>query len=189
MPSSHLILCCLLLLLPSNFPSIKVVSNELALCIWCPMDWSFSISLSNECSGLISFKIDWFDVHLCWHHSSKASILQLSPFFMVQLSHLCVTTGKTIPLTRRTFVGKLMSTCIISSSVTQLCPTLCDPVDCSMPGLPVHHQLLEFTQTHVHWVSDAIQLSHLLSSPPPLAFNLSQHQGLFKSGGQSIGVS
>ena len=66
------------------------------------------------------------------------------------------------------------------SSVAQLCPTLCDPMDCSTPGLPVHHQLLEFTQTHVHWVSDAIQPSHPLSSPSPPAFNLSPHQGLFK---------
>ena len=66
------------------------------------------------------------------------------------------------------------------SSVAQLCPTLCDPVDCSTPGLPVHHQLLEFTQTHVHWVGDAIQPSHPLSSPSPPAFNLSKHQGLFK---------
>ena len=80
------------------------------------------------------------------------------------------------------------------SSVTQSCLTLCDPRNCSTPGLPVHHQLLEFTQTHVHWVGDAIQPSHPLSSPSPPAFNLSQHQGLFKwelltSGGQSIGVS
>ena len=81
------------------------------------------------------------------------------------------------------------------SSVTQSCLTFCDPMDCSMPGLPVHHQLPEFTQTHVHWVSDAIQPSHPLSSPSPPAFNLSQHQDLFKwvhfftSGGQSIGVS
>ena len=81
------------------------------------------------------------------------------------------------------------------SSVAQSCPTLCDPIDCSTPGLPVHHQLLEFTQTHVHWVCDAIQLSHPLSSPSPPAFNLSQHQGFFSvnqffiSGGQSIGVS
>ena len=81
------------------------------------------------------------------------------------------------------------------SSVTQSCPTLCNPMDCSSPGLPVHHQLLKFTQTHVHWVSDAIQPSHSLSSPSPPAFNLSQHQGLFNwsqlfpSGGQSIGVS
>ena len=66
------------------------------------------------------------------------------------------------------------------SSVVQSCPTLCDPMDCSTPGLPVHHQLLEFTQTHVHWVSDAIQTSHPLSSPSPPTFNLSQHQGLFK---------
>ena len=66
------------------------------------------------------------------------------------------------------------------SSVTQSCSTLCDPMDCSMPGLPVHHQLLEFTQTHVHWVGDAIQPSHPLSSPSPPGFNLSQHQGLFK---------
>ena len=80
------------------------------------------------------------------------------------------------------------------NSVTWLCLTLCDPMDCSMPDLPVHHQLPEFTQTHVHWVSDAIQPSHLLSSPSPPTFSLSQHQGLFKwvsssRGGQSIGVS
>ena len=81
------------------------------------------------------------------------------------------------------------------SLVAQLCPTLWDPMDCSTPGLPVHHQLLEFTQTHVHWVDDVIQPSHPLSTPSPPAFNLSQHQGLFKwchlftSGGQGIGVS
>ena len=78
------------------------------------------------------------------------------------------------------------------SSVTQSCPTFCNPMDCSTPGLPIHHQLLELTQTHVHWVSDAIQPSHPLSSPSPPTFNLSQHQGLFKwvkPGGQSIGVS
>ena len=80
------------------------------------------------------------------------------------------------------------------NSVTWLCLTLCDPMDCSMPDLPIHHQLPEFTQTHVHWVGDAIQPSHLLSSPSPPTFNLSQHQGLFKwvsssCGGQSIGVS
>ena len=85
--------------------------------------------------------------------------------------------------------------CVIISSVTQLCPTLCDPMDCSTPGFPVYHQLLELTQSHVHWVSDAIQPSCPLSSPSPAAFNLSQHQGLFQlsqfftSDGQSIGVS
>ena len=82
----------------------------------------------------------------------------------------------------------------MSSSVAQSCPTLCDPMNSSTPGLPVHHQLLEFTQTHVHWVGDAIQLSHSLSSPSPPAFNLSQHQSFqmsqpFASGGQSTGVS
>ena len=88
-----------------------------------------------------------------------------------------------------------LSSVVQFSSVAQLCPTFCDPMDCSTPGLPVHQQLLEFTQTHVHWVGDAIQPSHPLSSPPPPAFSLFQHQGLFQwvsfftSGGQSIGVS
>ena len=82
-------------------------------------------------------------------------------------------------------ISKILKYCMLLyslqlSSVTQLCPTLCDPIDCSTPGLPVHHQLLESTQTHVHWVGDAIQPSHPLSSPSPPAFNLSQHQGLFK---------
>ena len=74
-------------------------------------------------------------------------------------------------------------------SVTQSCPTLCDPMDCSMPGFPVLHHLLELSQTHVHWISDAIQPSHPLSPPSPPAFNLSQHQGFFQSGGQSIRAS
>ena len=179
MPSNHLILCCLLLL-PANFPGIRVFSNELALCIWCPVDWSFSTSLSNECSGLISFKIDWLDIHLCQHHSLKASILQLSAFFMIQLSHLYVTTGKTIALTRWIFVGKLMSTCI-SSSVQSLSHVWLFVI----PWTAAHQASLsitnsQFTQTHCHWVNDAIQPSHPLSSPSPLTFNLSQHQGLFK---------
>ena len=113
-PSSHLILCRSLLLLPSG-----IFSNELALCIRWPKYWSFSfkISLSNEHSGLISFRIDWLDLlavqgtlkSLLQHHSSKASILRRSAFFMVQLSHPYMTTGKTIALTRRIFVGKVMS--------------------------------------------------------------------------------
>ena len=116
MPSTHLILYHLLLLLPSIFPSIRVISNESALCIRWPMYWSFSfnISPSNEYSGLISFRIDWLDllaVHgtlksLLQHHSSKASILWYSAFFLVQLSHPYMTTGKTIALTRWTLVGK-----------------------------------------------------------------------------------
>ena len=119
MPSNHLILCHPLLLLPSIFPSIRVFSNELALGIRWPKYWSFSfsISLSNEYSGLISLRIDRFDFlavqgtlkSLLQYHSSKASILQLSAFFMVQISHPYMTTGKTIALTRWTFVGKVMS--------------------------------------------------------------------------------
>ena len=119
MPSNHLILCHPLLLLPSIFPSIRVFSNKSALRIRCPKYWSFrfSISPSNEYSGLISFRMDWLDllaVHgtlksLLQHHSSKASIIPRSAFFIVQLSQPYVTTGKTIALTRRTFVGKVMS--------------------------------------------------------------------------------
>ena len=119
MPSNHLILYRSLLLLPSIFPSIKVFSNESALCIRWPKYWSFSfnISPSSEHPGLISFRMDWLDllaVHgilksLLYHHSSKASSLRHSAFFAVQLSHPYVTTGKTIALTRHTFVGKVMS--------------------------------------------------------------------------------
>ena len=119
MPSNHLILCGPLLLLPSIFPNIRAFSNESALRIRWPKYWgfSFSISPSNEQSGLISFRIDWLDLlavqgtlkNLLQHHSSKASILQRSAFFIVQLSHPYVTTGKTIVLTRWTFVGKVMS--------------------------------------------------------------------------------
>jgi len=122
-PPNHLIFCHPLLLLPSIFPSIKVFSNETALCIRWPKYWSFSFSISpsNEYSEFISFRIDWFDL-LAVHQ--------------IRL-------------------------------VAQSCPTLCDPMNHSTPGLPVHHQLPEFTQTHVHWVSDAIQPSHPLTSPSP----------------------
>ena len=119
MPSNHLILCHSLLLLPSIFPNIRVFCNELALHIRWPKYWnfSFSISLSSEYSGLISFRIDWFDLlavqgtlkSLLQHHGSKTSISQHSAFFMVQLSHPYMTIGKTIALTRRTFVRKIMS--------------------------------------------------------------------------------
>ena len=123
MPSKHLILCHPLLLLPSIFPSIRVFSNESVLCIMWPKYWSFSFSISpsNEYSGLISFRIDWFDLlavqgtlkSLLQHHSSKASILQCLAFFTVQLSHPYMTTGKTTALTSRTFVGKAMSLLLI----------------------------------------------------------------------------
>ena len=134
MPSTHLILCHLLLLLPSIFPSIRVFSNESAHHIKWPKYWSFSfnISPSNKYSGLISFRIDWFDLlvvqgtlkSLLQHHSSKPSILQCPAFFIVQLSHPYMTTGKTIALTRQTFVGKVISLFfnILSSLVITFLP-------------------------------------------------------------------
>ena len=117
--TNHLILCRPLVLLPSIFPRIRVFSNESVLCTKWPKYWSFSFSISpsSEYSGLISFRIDWFDLlavqrtlkSLLQYHSTKASILQCSAFFMVQLSHPYMTTGKTIALTRQTFVGKVTS--------------------------------------------------------------------------------
>ena len=184
-----------------------------------------NISPSNEYPGLISFRMDWLDLlavqgtlkSLLQHHSSNTSILRCSAFSTVQLSHPYMTTGKTIALTRQTFVCKAMSLLfnmlsrllitflprskrlliswlqspsapsaaysvgiIWCCSVAQSCPTLCDPMNRSTPGLPVHHHLLEFTQTHIRRVSDAIQPSHPLSSPSPPAPNPSQHQGLFQ---------
>ena len=119
MPSNHLILCHPLLLPPSIFSSIRVFSNESVLRIRWPKYWSFSVNISpsNEYSGLISFRMDWLDLlavlgtrkSLLQHHSSKASILQCSAFFIVQLSHPYMTTRKTIALIRRTFVGKVLS--------------------------------------------------------------------------------
>ena len=148
---SHLILYRPLLLLPPIPPSIRVFSNESTLHMRWPEYWSFSFSIipSKEHPGLISFRMDWLDllaVHgtiksLLQHHSSKASILWCSAFFTVQLSHPYMTTGKTIAL---------YFSSVQFSSVAQSYPTLCDPMNCSTPGLPVHHHLPEFTQTHVH---------------------------------------
>ena len=165
MPYNHLVLCLPLFLLPSIFPSIRVICKKLALCIRCPQYWSFSFSIipSNEYSGLISFRIDLFDLlavqgilkSLLQHHSLKASIIWCSTFFMVQLSYLSVTTGKTIALTLWTFVGKVMSLLFNMLPATaaakslQSCPTLCDPMDCTTPDLPVLHHLPELSQTHV----------------------------------------
>ena len=119
MPSNHFILCCPLLLLPSIFPSIRVFPSESVLCIRWPKYWSFSFSISpsNEHPGLIFFRMDWLDLlavqgtlkSLLQQHSSKASILRHSAFFIVQLSHAYMPTGNTIALTRRTFVGKVIS--------------------------------------------------------------------------------
>ena len=136
MPSNHLIFCCPLLLLPSILPTIRVFSNVSILHIWWPKDWSFSFSVSpfNEYSGLISFRIDWFDLlavqgtlkSLLQHHSSKASILWCSAFFMVQLSHQYMTTGKTIALTAAAAAAKSRQSCL----------TLCEPMAGSPPGSP-----------------------------------------------------
>ena len=357
MASHHLIFCHPLLILPSIFLRIRVFSKELALYTSWPKYWNFSFSInpSNEYSGLISLRIDWFDLlavqgtlkSLLWHHNSKALILQLSAFFVVQLSHLYMTTAKTITLTMQTFVGKMMSLlfntlsrlviaflprskCLLISwlhslstvilepkktksitvsmfspsichevmgldalilafwmlsfkpafslssftpnspfrlfsfsslvlklfclffleqgnerqesqtlvdkkdppmflfplflgsylryywihprmeqspvwkywpllpsgekvkwllwtkcfsqfsSVSQSCLTVCNPMNHSTPGFPVHHQLPEFTQTHAHRGADAIQTSHPLSSPSPPVPNPSQHQDLLQ---------
>ena len=128
MPSSHLILCRPLLLLPPIPPSIRVFSNESTLLMRWPKYWSFSFSISpsNEHPRLMSFRMDWLDLlavqgtlkSLLQHHSSKASILQSSTFFTVQLSHLYMTTGKTIALTRWTFVGRVMS--LLSNMLSRL---------------------------------------------------------------------
>ena len=130
MPYNHLILCRPFLLLPSIFPSITVFSNESALHIRCPKYWSFSFSISpsNEYSGLISFRMDWLDLFavqgtlksLLQHHSSKASILHRSAFFIVQLSHPYMTTGKTIALTRRTAAMKLKDACSLEESESEV---------------------------------------------------------------------
>ena len=126
MPSNHLILCRPLLLLPSMFPSIRVFSNESALHIRWPRDWSFSVSPCNEHSGFISFRMDWLDLlaaqgtlkSLLQHHRLKASVLWHSAFFMVELSHLYMTTGKSTALTLRTFVSKVMS--LLSNMLSRL---------------------------------------------------------------------
>ena len=139
MPTNHLILCRPLLLLPSIFPSIRVFSNESALCIRWPKYWNFSFNISptNEHPGLISFRIDWLDLlavqgtlkSCLQHHISKASILQHSAFFTVQLSHPYMTTGKTIALTRRTFVGKVISLLFNMLSRPLQCSCLENPRD------------------------------------------------------------
>ena len=152
MLSSHLILCHPLLLLPPIPPSIRVFSNESTLRMRWPKYWSFSFNISptSEHPGLISFRMDWLDLlavqgtlkSLLQHPSSKASILWRSAFFVVQLSHPYMTTGKTITLTRWTFVDEVISLIfnMLSAAAAkslQSCPTLCDPIDGSLPGSPV----------------------------------------------------
>ena len=165
MPSKHLILCHPFLLLPSIFTSIRTFSNESVLCTRWPKYWSFSFSTSpsNEYSGLISFRMDWLQSKDTQESSSAPQFESISSSLF---SLLC---GKSEVYD----LWSVQSSCsVMSNSLWSL--------DCSMPGFPVHHQLPELAQTPVHWVGDAIQPSHPLSSPSPPAFNLSQHWGLFK---------
>ena len=164
MPSNHLILCHPLLLLPSIFPSLRVFSNESALHIRWPKYWSFSINISpsKEHPGLISFRMDWLDLlavqgtlkSLLQHHSSKASILWHSAFFIVQLSHPYMTTGKTIAWTAA------------AANSIQSCLTLCNSMNRRTPGLPVHHQLQN--SLRLTSIESVMPSSHLILSRPLL---------------------
>ena len=162
MPSNHLIFWHPLLLSPSIIPSIRVFSNESVLHIRWPKYWSFrfSISPSNEYLRLISFKMDWLD------------LLAVQGTLKSLLQHYSSSPGQIL-------WGLVITNSVQFSSVTQLCPTLCNPMNCSTPGFPVHHQLPELAQTHTRWVGDAIQPSHNLLFPSPPALSFAQHQGLF----------
>ena len=152
MPSNHLILCHPILLLPSIFPSIRVFSNDSVLHIRWPKYWSFSFSIRpfNEHSGLISFRMDWLDLlavqgtlkSLLQHYTSKASILRHSAFFIVQLSHPYMTTGKTLALTRWTFVGKVMS--LLFNMMSRLVITFLPRSKCLLISWCSHHHLQWF---------------------------------------------
>ena len=171
------------LLLPSIFPSIRVFSNESVLCSGGPKYWHFSLSISpsNKHSGLISFRMDWLDFlavqgtlkSLLQDHSSKASILQCSAFFIVQLSHPYMTIGKIMALTRWTFVGKLMSllfnmlSAAAAAKSLQSCPILCDPIDDSTPGSPIPGILQART---LEWAAN--MLSRLVINFPPRSKHL-----------------
>ena len=171
MPSSHLILCCPLLLLPSNPPRITVFSNESTLHMRWPKYWSFSFNIipSKEIPGLISFRMDWSDLlavqgtlkSLLQHHSSKASFLRHSAFFTVQLSHPYMTTGKTIALTRRTFVGKVMS--LLLNMLSRLVITFL-----SRNKHPVILEHQKISSANVSTVSTSI--SHEVMGPDAMTF-------------------
>ena len=202
MPSSHLILCHPLLLLPPIPPSTRVFSNELTLSMRWPKYWSFSFSISpsKEHPGLISFRIDWLNLlavqgtlkSLLQHHSSKASILQCSAFFpwgrkesdttewlhfLSLFSFLYSPTFTPIHDYWKNHSFDSVSQSVQSLSHVSLFAT---PWTAAHQASLVHQQLSELIQTHVHWVGDAIQPSHSLSSPSPPTFNLSQHQGVFQ---------
>ena len=175
MPSNHLIPSS-----PSppafNLPSIRVFSSVLALRIKQPNYCNFCISPSNEYSELISFKTDWFDSPCSPRDSQK--FFPAPQFKSINSSGFSLLYGPILISIHDNWKNHSLD--YQFSSVAQSCPTLCDPMNHSMPGLPVHHQLPEFTQTHVHRVSDAIQPSHPLLSPSPPALNPSQHQSLFQ---------
>jgi len=207
MPSNHLILCHPLLLSPSIFPSIRVFSNESVLRIRWPKYWSFSISPFDEYSGLISFRIDWFDFlvvqgtlksHL-QHHSSKASILRCSVFFIVQLSHPYLTTGKTIASTRWTFVGKVCTTApncwppkvatvtaIPSLNLLPTFPHCPSPTPCQVPAMavllpiwPSSPRSYSFSQHCISHLASHVKLllpGLHLRLPQPLLLYISVHE-------------
>ena len=185
MPSNHLILCHPLLLLPSIFPSVRVFSNESALCNRWPKDWSFSFSISpsNEYLGLIFFRMDWLDLlavqgtlkSLLQHHSSKASILQCSALFTVQISHPYMTTGKPIALTRWTFVSKVMSLLfnILSRLVMTFLPRnkclLISWLQSQSPGILEPPKIKSYTVSTV-----SLSICHEVMGPNTLAFSMIQ---------------
>ena len=202
MLSSHLILCCPLLLLPLIPPSIRVFSNKSALHIRWPKYWSFSLSISpsNEHPGLISFRMGWLDLLavqetlkcLIQHHSSKASILWCSTFFIVQLSHPSMTTGKTIALTKQTFVGKVMF--LLFNMLSQFSSVVTPWTAAPQASLSIANSWRLFKLMSIESVMPSNHLilccliplsSHLQSFPASGSFQMSW---LFASGGQSIGV-
>ena len=182
MPSSHLILCRPLFLLLPIPPSIRVFSNESTLYMRWPKYWSFSFSISpsKEHPGLISLRMDWLDLlavqgtprSLLQHHSSKASTSVKSFQTCILFSHI---------------LHSILDTVITVQLLSRV--QLCNPMDCRMPAFPALHRLVELTQTHVLWVSDAIQQSHPLSSPSHPALSHSQYQDLFQWVGSSHKVA
>ena len=174
-PSNHLILCHPLLLLPSIFPRIKIFSNESVLWFRWPQYWSFALA------SVLPMNIqDWLPLWwTAWISLLPQGLSRVFPNTTVQ-KHQFFSPQPSLWSNSHIHTWLLEKPSVQFTSVTQSCPTLWDPMNRSTPGLPVHHQLPEFTQTHIHRDGDAIQPSHPLSSPFPPALNPSQHQGLFQ---------
>ena len=173
--------------MPKTGLGSQIISLSLNICLLTRQRTNMFLQFcQRKETGFPSVQFSQSCLTLCdaMNSSTPASLSITNSWSLPKPSHPYMTTGKTIALTRWTFIGKVMSLLfnILSqfSSFTQLFPTLCDPMNCSTSGLPVHHQLPEFAQTHAHRVGDAIQPSHPLSSPSPPAPNPSQHQGLFQ---------